>query len=291
MDSSYQHDKPLLDEENSSQVTLEYTGDGSVCIRGHPALRKHTGNWKGSSLAIVFSFCSYLAFTSIVKNLVSYLTKVLHETNVAAARDVATWSGTSYLAPLVGAFLADSYLGKYCTILIFCTIFIIGLMMLLLSAAVPLISTGPHSWIIWTDPVSSQNIIFFVGLYMVALGYGAQCPCISSFGADQFDDTDENERTKKSSFFNWTYFVANAGSLISGTVIVWVQDHKDFRNLEEALLREYARLLLLLFTNAIKICHVIPQFFMSFWGRVQQSKAAENWSIQLDLSSLIELQW
>ncbi|XP_006649698.1 protein NRT1/ PTR FAMILY 8.3-like [Oryza brachyantha] len=229
MDSTYQLDKPLLDEENSSQVnTVEYTGDGSVCIRGHPTLRKHTGNWKGCSFAIVFSFCSYLAHASIVKNLVSYLIKVLHETNMAAARDVAIWQGTSYLASLVGAFLADSYLGKYCTILIFCTIFIIGMMMLLLSAAIPLISTGPYSWIIWTDPVSSQHIIFFVGLYIVALGYGAQCPCISSFGADQFDDTDEDERTKKSSFFNWSYFVVNAGSLISGTVLVWVQDHKGW---------------------------------------------------------------
>ena len=73
----------------------------------------------------VCSFCCYLAYSSIGKNLVSYLTKVLHETNVAAARNVATWQGTSYLAPLVGAFVADSYLGKYRTSLISCTIFLI----------------------------------------------------------------------------------------------------------------------------------------------------------------------
>lgn len=210
------------------QNTIEYTGDGSVCIRGHPAFKKHTGNWKACSFTIVCSFCTYLAYSSIAKNLVSYLTEVLHQTNVAAARDVAIWQGTSYLAPLVGAFLADSYLGKYRTALISCMIFIIGMMMLLLSAAVPLISTGPHSWIIWTDPVSSQYIIFFIGLYMVALGSGAQSPCVTSFGADQFDDTDEEERTKKSSFFNWHCFILNAGSLISGTIIVWVQDHEGW---------------------------------------------------------------
>ncbi|KAG8074188.1 hypothetical protein GUJ93_ZPchr0006g41807 [Zizania palustris] len=229
MDSTNQFDKPLLEEDNSSLVnTLEYTGDGSVCIRGDPALKKHTGNWKACSLTLACSFCTYMAYSSIVKNLVSYLTKVLHETNVTAARDVATWQGTSYLAPLLGAFLADSYLGKYRTALIFCTIFVIGLMMLLLSAAVPLISSGPHSWTIWIDPVSSQHTIFIVGLYMVALGYGGQSPCIQSFGADQFDDTDEDEKTNKRSFFNWVYFIANAGSLISGTIIVWVQDHKGW---------------------------------------------------------------
>jgi peptide/histidine transporter 3/4 len=63
---------------------------------------------------------------------------------------------------------------------------------------------------------------------MVALGYGAQKPCVLSFGADQFDDTDEVERTNKSSFFNWYYFTINAASLISGTIIVWVQDHEGW---------------------------------------------------------------
>ncbi|KAF8683990.1 hypothetical protein HU200_044940 [Digitaria exilis] len=76
--------------------------------------------------------------------------------------------------------------------------------------------------------LSCQYIIVFVGLYMVAIGYGAQNPCITSFGADQFDHTDEEERNRKSSFFNWRYFTLNAGSLISGTIIVWVQDYQGW---------------------------------------------------------------
>ncbi|KAM0913528.1 hypothetical protein ACQ4PT_012096 [Festuca glaucescens] len=135
MDSTDQLDKsPLLNQDRGNSLqenTAEYTGDGSVCVSGHPASRKHSGNWKASSLTI----------------------------------------GTSYLAPLVGAFVADSYLGKYRTALISCVIFIIGMMMLLLSAALPLISTAPHAWTVWADPVSSQYIIFFVGLYMVGLGF------------------------------------------------------------------------------------------------------------------------
>ncbi|VAI07928.1 hypothetical protein VPH35_073867 [Triticum aestivum] len=230
MDSTDPLDKsPLLDGGSSSQEnSTEYTGDGSLCTSGHPASREHTGNWKASSLTIVCSFCCYLAYSSIGKNLVSYLTKVLHETNLDAARHVATWQGTSYLAPLVGAFVADSYLGKYRTALISCTIFIMGMMLLLLSAALPIISAGPRAWTLWVDPISSRYNIFLVGLYMVGLGYGAQSPCVTSFGADQFDDTDEVEKTRKSSFFNWHYFSINAGSLIAGTVIVWVQEHEGW---------------------------------------------------------------
>jgi peptide/histidine transporter 3/4 len=75
------------------------------------------------------------------------------------------------------------------------------------------------------QPTVPQYLIYFVGLYMIALGSGGIKPCVSSFGADQFDDTDPVERTKKGAFFNWFYFAINIGSLISGTVLIWVQQN------------------------------------------------------------------
>lgn len=70
---------------------------------------------------------------------------------------------------------------------------------------------------------SSQRAACFVALYMIALGTGGIKPCVSSFGADQFDETDETERKKKSSFFNWFYLSINIGALIASTVLVWIQ--------------------------------------------------------------------
>lgn len=32
--------------------TIEYAGDESICIFGHPASKNHTGNWKASSLSL-----------------------------------------------------------------------------------------------------------------------------------------------------------------------------------------------------------------------------------------------
>ncbi|CAN8272004.1 unnamed protein product [Cochlearia groenlandica] len=54
---------------------------------------------------------------------------------------------------------------------------------------------------------------------MIALGTRGIKPCVSSFGADQFDENDEGEKLKKSSFFNWFY----VGDLIAATVLVWIQ--------------------------------------------------------------------
>jgi len=56
---------------------------------------------------------------------VNYLGDRLNQGNVAAANNVTNWSGTCYVTPLIGAFLADSYLGRYWTIASFVIIYII----------------------------------------------------------------------------------------------------------------------------------------------------------------------
>lgn len=72
-------------------------------------------------------------------------------------------------------------------------------------------------------PTTTQSAVCFVALYMIALGTGGIKPCVSSFGADQFDETDETERKRKTSFFNWFYFSINIGALIASSVLVWIQ--------------------------------------------------------------------
>lgn len=73
------------------------------------------------------------------------------------------------------------------------------------------------------DPTTAQTAVVFLALYLIALGTGGIKPCVSSFGADQFDETDESEKKRKSSFFNWFYFSINIGALVASSVLVWIQ--------------------------------------------------------------------
>ncbi|KAK8566315.1 hypothetical protein V6N13_002028 [Hibiscus sabdariffa] len=75
------------------------------------------------------------------------------------------------------------------------------------------------------NPTDKQSEMDFLALYLIALGTGGIKPCVSSFGADQFDDTDEKEKKQKSSFFNWFYLSINIGALIAASVLVCVQDN------------------------------------------------------------------
>lgn len=53
-------------------------------------------------------------------SLVTYLTEELHLDNAIATKNATTWLGTCFLT-LLGALLADSYLGRYWTTALFFT--------------------------------------------------------------------------------------------------------------------------------------------------------------------------
>jgi dipeptide/tripeptide permease len=66
-----------------------------------------------------------LAFYGVASNLVVYLTAVMHESNSTAANNVNNWNGVGYVLPLVAAFIADSYTGRYLSAVIFSMIYIV----------------------------------------------------------------------------------------------------------------------------------------------------------------------
>ncbi|XP_039784868.1 protein NRT1/ PTR FAMILY 8.3-like isoform X3 [Panicum virgatum] len=209
-------ERPLIRHLSPQDEASQYTSDGTVDINDQPARKQSTGNWRACFMILGTEFTECMAFFAIGKNLVTFLTAELHETNVDAARNVSTWIGSCFLTPVIGAFLADTYWVRYKTIVIFLLIYTVGMLILTVSASVPLIVDVPSN-------SGVRRVAVYLGLYLVALGTGGVKPCSSALGADQFDGTDPVERATKGSF-NWYYFCVNIGSLLSGTVLVWVQE-------------------------------------------------------------------
>ncbi|KAF2549485.1 hypothetical protein F2Q70_00019934 [Brassica cretica] len=218
-------EEQLLIEQGFIQEELKlYAEDGSVDINGNPPLKHRTGNWKACPFILGNECCERLAYYGIAINLITYLTAQLHQGNVSAARNVTTWQGTCYITSLIGAVLADAYWGRYWTIASFSSIYFIGMSALTLSATVPYLKPSDCIGDFCPSPTTPQYLTFFLGLYLIALGTGGIKPCVSSFGADQFDDRDPNERVRKSSFFNWFYFCINTGAFGS-FLLVLVQEN------------------------------------------------------------------
>lgn len=64
-----------------------------------------------------------LAFYAIAVNMVSYLVFEMRQSLPMAATHVTNWIGAAFVLTLLGAFLADAYLGRFKTIIIFSIIY------------------------------------------------------------------------------------------------------------------------------------------------------------------------
>lgn len=74
-------------------------------------------------------------------------------------------------------------------------------------------------------PSSTLGVaIFYMSIYLVALGYGGHQPTLATFGSDQFDESNPKEKDSKTAFFCYFYFALNVGSLFSNTVLVYYED-------------------------------------------------------------------
>ncbi|XAR62234.1 Peptide-transporting ATPase [Bertholletia excelsa] len=198
-----------------------YTSDETVDIHKKPAIKSRTGRWKACSFILGHEICERIANYGVGTNLVYYLHERLKQGNAEASNSVTNWSGTCWLTPLIGAFLADAYFGRYRTIAAFSLIYILGMALFVLSASVK--GLNPQCDGYSCHPTTAQTAVCFGALYLIALGSGGVKPCISSFGADQFDENDSSERKAKSSFFSWFYLSINVGQLIASSVLVWTQ--------------------------------------------------------------------
>ncbi|KAJ4916413.1 Protein NRT1/ PTR FAMILY 5.10 [Raphanus sativus] len=203
---------------------LPKTVDGSVDYRNEPAVRSSSGGWRSAGFIIGVEVAERFAYYGISSNLITYLTGPLGQSTATAAANVNAWYGTASLLPLLGAFVADSFLGRFRTILAASALYVLGLGLLTLSAMIP-------SDCKVTNPLTScspprfQVITFFGALYLVALAQGGHKPCVQAFGADQFDEKEPEECKAKSSFFNWWYFCMCFGTLVTLWVLNYIQDN------------------------------------------------------------------
>ncbi|XP_038875638.1 protein NRT1/ PTR FAMILY 7.3-like isoform X1 [Benincasa hispida] len=187
---------------------------------------RKVGGWNCGMLLLVNQGLITLAFAGVEVNLVLFSKSVLRQTNAEAANTFSRWMGTTYCFSLLGAFLSDSYLGRYLTCVIFQLVFIVGLIALSLLTHISLLKPNGCGKIgQLCDPHGLTELsIFYISIYLIALGNGAPEPALATFGAEQFDDKDPKENRAKTSFYSYFYVSINMGCLIAETVLVYIEN-------------------------------------------------------------------
>ncbi|MCL7050560.1 hypothetical protein MKW94_002332 [Papaver nudicaule] len=214
--------------DNNQNLNKTLVANGSLDFRGRIADKRKTGGWKSTPFIVVNEAAERLAFYAIAVNIGTYLVQQMHQSLPDAATHVNNWVGLAFGSTLFGAFIADAYLGRFLNIFVFSCIYAVGMVLLTVSSTLgslrppPCVLNSPDC----EQASKGQTAFLYCALALIGLGTGGIKPCVSSFGADQFDESDKNEVNGKYSFFNWFFFAINVGALTGITLVSYIQSEK-----------------------------------------------------------------
>lgn len=152
--------------------------------------------------------CERFSFYGMRSILTLYMTGMLAMSESEAVEVAHLFNACIYVLPLLGAWVADRFLGRYRTILYVSLFYCLG-----------------HAILATADLTSSlemRKLILFSGLFIIALGAGGIKPCVSAFVGDQVDGQSSTTMTRVYAAFYWSI---NLGSFFSFLVIPWVRQN------------------------------------------------------------------
>ncbi|XP_052192049.1 protein NRT1/ PTR FAMILY 4.3 [Diospyros lotus] len=224
-----------MDVENRAQDNYKagetISGEDQITVdwRGRPSNPSKHGGMRAAAFVLGLQAFEIMGIAAVGNNLITYVINEMHFSLSKSANIVTNFIGTVFILALLGGYLSDSYLGSFWTMLIFGFVELSGFILLSVQAHLPqlkppqcnMATNGEHC----LEAKGFKALIFFVALYLVALGSGCVKPNMISHGADQFNKAEPKQSKKLSTYFNAAYFAFSMGELVALTVLVWIQTH------------------------------------------------------------------
>ncbi|XP_034915393.1 protein NRT1/ PTR FAMILY 2.11-like [Populus alba] len=210
-------------QKNDLKETMGDSGEDETNIEPKVIYR----GWKVMPFIIGNETFEKLGTIGTLSNLLIYLTTVFNMKSITAATIITVFNGTANLGTLIGAFLCDTYFGRYKTLGFATVASFLGLLAIQLTAAISKLHP-PHcakESSTCIGPTGGQIAFLLAGFILMIVGAGGIRPCNLAFGADQFNPETESGKRGVNSFFNWYFFTFTFAQMISLTLIVYVQSN------------------------------------------------------------------
>lgn len=168
----------------------------------------------GNEAAERFSFYGMKTILAVfmTQYLLSASGEAAYLTDAQAREYVHLFVASAYFFPVLGAIVADAFLGKYRTIMLLSIVYCIGhgaLALIDMPSSFLQATLDPKGWLI-------------AGLFLIALGSGGIKPCVSAHVGDQFGKSNSHLLAR---VFGWFYFSINFGSFFSTLLTPWLLKH------------------------------------------------------------------
>ncbi len=126
--------------------------------------------------------CERFSFYGMKSILVLYMVNALAMSESEAMEVAHLFNALIYILPLLGAWIADRFLGRYHTILYVSLFYCLGHAVLATADL--------------TQSLEVKRMILLTGLFIIALGAGGIKPCVSAFVGDQGGGFDSKTMTR-----------------------------------------------------------------------------------------------
>nr|GMD04929.1 protein NRT1/ PTR FAMILY 4.3-like [Ipomoea batatas] len=209
---------------DEQEVVMEET---TLDWRGRPSNPAKHGGIRAALFVLGLQGFEIMGLAAVGNNLITYVINEMHFSLSKSANIVTNFIGTVFLLALLGGYLSDSFLGCFWTALIFAFLELSGFILLSIQAHIPQLKPPKCNMLVdgegCEEAKGLKALVFFIALYLVAIGSGCVKPNMIAHGANQFDP---NQNPKKlSTYFNAAYFAFSVGELVALTLLVWVQTH------------------------------------------------------------------
>ncbi|CAL5438363.1 unnamed protein product [Camellia sinensis] len=178
-----------------------------VKTTSQPVLRRK-GGLRTMPFVIANEALEKVASVGLHANMILYLKNEYHLSIVTGTSILFLWNAVSNFLPTFGAFLSDSYLGRFRVAGLGSIVTLLGLVVLWFTAIFkhkrPPQCDHPNTDHC-TSPKPAQLALLFSSFVLMAIGAGGIRPCSLAFGADQFNKPDNPKNTRVlQTFFNWS---------------------------------------------------------------------------------------
>ncbi|XP_039041975.1 protein NRT1/ PTR FAMILY 2.7-like [Hibiscus syriacus] len=182
--------------------------------------RRNRGGWLSCFFISATLTGMMIAGWGWVANLIVYLVGVFNVKSIDATQAANVINGSTNLIPILGAVLADSFLGSFRVVSVSILSSLLGIIILTLTATLsylrPHCETGSS---LCHAPSKLHLAVLYSAITLAAIGFGMVRFAIGTLGAQQFDNPKD-----QASFFNWFIFTMFAAGVVGSVGIVYIED-------------------------------------------------------------------
>ncbi|XP_071919840.1 protein NRT1/ PTR FAMILY 1.1-like [Coffea arabica] len=209
------------DEQVEGMITKPLLKDDHDCFSAK-------GGFRTMPFILANEAFAQVASCGLQPSMILYLTGEYHLNMATGSNIIFLWSAATNFMPLLGATVADSFLGRFRMILFGCVISLLGMALLWLTSMIPQVKPPPchESNKNCSSATSFQLSLLCSCFGLMSIGFGGIRSSSLAFGADQLQKAGgHNNGRVLESYFSWYSALSTISLLIAYTCIVYVQEN------------------------------------------------------------------